>query len=54
MMKAAPLSKSVFQTPRVKGLLFAASLALVASAAFAAQPSDSSDGKRLHDANCTG
>jgi hypothetical protein len=38
----------------MRGLLYAASLGLMASSALAALPGDSADGKRLHDANCTG
>ncbi len=53
-MNAALLSKSEPQTRPVKSLLFAASLASLASSAFAALPGDSTDGKRLHDANCMG
>ena len=53
-MNAALLSKSELQTRPVKSLLFAASLASLASSAFAALPGDSADGKRLHDANCSG
>jgi hypothetical protein len=53
-MNAALPSKSQLQTRLVKSLLFAASLALLASGAFAALPGDSADGKRLHDANCKG
>jgi hypothetical protein len=45
--------KSHFQA-RVKCLLYAAPIALLASSALAASPGDSSAGKRLHDANCTG
>ena len=39
---------------KFKSLLFAASLLLLASSAFAAPPGDSADGKRLHDTNCKG
>jgi hypothetical protein len=45
--------KSHFQA-RVKCLLYAAPIALLASSTLDASPGDSSAGKRLHDANCTG
>jgi len=35
-------------------LLYAASLTLLPASALAALPGDGADGKRLHDANCTG
>ena len=53
-MNAALPSNSELQTRPVKSLLFAASLVLLASSAFAAPPGDGADGKRLHDANCKG
>ena len=47
-------SKSSLRTRTVKCLMYAAPIALLASSALAAQPGDGTDGKRLHDANCTG
>lgn len=38
----------------VKPLLCAALLALLPSGAFAALPGDAAEGKRVHDASCTG
>jgi hypothetical protein len=38
----------------VKWLLYVAPMAWLASTALAALPGDSTEGKRLHDANCTG
>ncbi len=38
----------------VKWLLYVAPMAWLASSALAALPGDSAEGKRLHDANCTG
>lgn len=46
-------SKSDLQTRTLKCLLYAAPIALLASSALAASSGDVSDGKRLHDANCT-
>ena len=45
--------KSDFQA-RVKCLLYAAPIALLALSALAASSGDSGAGKRLHDANCMG
>ena len=53
-MTASLPGKAKDQTRREKCVLMAASLAVLASGAFAALPGDSTEGKRLHDANCTG
>jgi hypothetical protein len=53
-MNAALRRNSELQTRPVKSILFAVSLASLASSAFAALPGDGTDGKRLHDANCVG
>jgi mono/diheme cytochrome c family protein len=51
----APLaSKTGPHTRFEKSVLMAAALVLLAAGAFAALPGDSTEGKRLHDANCTG
>lgn len=53
-MNSIPLYQRGFQGRFAKRLLYAAPLALLASSAFAALPGDSAEGKRLHDASCTG
>jgi mono/diheme cytochrome c family protein len=53
-MPAPLVSKTGPQTRLGKSALMAASLALLAAGAFAVLPGDGTEGKRLHDATCTG
>lgn len=54
-MNAAPCGRFHPPTPLIRHVLSSATLlGLLASTVFAASPSISADGKRLHDANCKG
>jgi hypothetical protein len=53
-MKITSTCKSQVRRRTVKAALWAAALVQLASNALAAVPGDATDGKRLHDANCTG
>ena len=53
-MNSALPRKPNLQSRNVKFLLFSTPIVLLAASAIAALPGDRTDGKRLHDANCSG